>query len=436
MKIAVVGLWHLGCVTAACLADAGHDVVGYDEKIGRLIEGIPPLFEPELEALTKSGIASRKLRFSYSPNKMLDAELVWITYDTPVDENDVADVAWVKERIAWLFPYLPEECTVAISSQVPVGTTAEVEAEFRRLQPGRDVGFAYVPENLRLGKAIECFRKPERIVVGSRENDELYRIEMAMTPVLHEAAGTESFEYAHVNHKIFQELGWPKSQFLHMSPESAEMSKHAINAFLATQIALTNEIAQICELVGADARDVEMVLRTEPRIGPKAFVKAGAAFAGGTLARDLNYLHKRGSALAGEVYESNADHACWSERKIGEVSGKTIAVWGLAYKSGTDTLRRSATVDLVEKLRMRGATIRIHDTGAGLSPTLAIEGADALVIGNESPEFRAVPVDDIVRLMRRPLVIDPGGFLDITDPRVEYVVVGRGKPRVGSPDET
>jgi len=405
MKIAVCGLWHLGTVTAACLAAAGHDVIGYDNdavRLAMLTIGKLPVSEPGLEGLTKHGMTEGKLRFTDNARDALEnAELVWICWDTPVDDNDVADVESVREKIRQLFPYLMNGQTVAISSQLPVRSTAAIEKEFYEIDENSratDVGFAYVPENLRLGNAIECFRNPGHVSVGTRDN-----------------CSWDLIRYA-----------WESVSATRMSPESAEMCKHAINAFLATQIALTNEIAVICEKVGADARDVEAALRSEPRIGPKAYVKAGAAFAGGTLARDLSYLSKHGSDLTEAVLVTNEGHKFWGQHqlvdRLGPLKDKVIAVWGITYKAGTDTLRRSATVEMLDWMLLCGAKV-VQPTNIPRDVTL--ENADALVIGNEHPSYREVSADDMVRLMRRPLVIDPSGWLNITDPRIEYVVVGR-----------
>jgi len=415
MKIAVCGLWHLGTVTAACLAAAGHEVIGYDNdavRLAMLTIGKLPVSEPGLEDLTKRGMTEGKLRFTDNARDALEnAELVWICWDTPVDDNDVADVESVKQKIVDLMPHFTYRSTVAISSQLPVGTTAWIEKRYNEVYKG-SVGFAYVPENLRLGNAIDRFNDQGRqVIVGTREHGSGW---------IHEQRIMDAISAHRVR----------GGNFLTMSPESAEMCKHAINAFLATQIALTNEIAVICEEVGADARDVEAALRSEPRIGPKAYVKAGAAFAGGTLARDLNYLMQNGGQIAQAVFDENNAHEQWTMRKLIErlapspvtmFRGKTIAVWGTTYKSETNTLRRSAVIRMINALRMSyGATVNLPE-----ETKATLDGADALVIGNEHPLYREVSADEIVRLMRRPLVIDPSGWLNITDPRIEYVVVGR-----------
>lgn len=289
MKIAVCGLWHLGTVTAACLADAGHEVVGYDslDVVNELKEGKPPVDdEPGLGTLLVRCLHEKKLSFIGGDPRLAlqDAELVWITWD--VLEGDVMKVL---RNIEALFPWFPPGCTVLISSQLPVGSTSKVETSFLQKTGRLDVGFAYSPENLRHGRAIECFTKPERVVFGGDAHCLL-----RMKRVFRDSA--ESLRL-HV-------------PIIAMSIRSAELSKHAINAFLAMQISLTNELAEIAEHVGADPKDVERALRTEPRIGPNAYVRAGEAFEDkgdrATLARDLKYLWSEGATLPFAILMSNA----------------------------------------------------------------------------------------------------------------------------------
>jgi UDPglucose 6-dehydrogenase len=437
MKVCVAGLWHLGTVTAACLASAGHRVVGFDfdeSVIKELRLGHPPLFEPGLEELIQEGLKTGNLRFSNDPDDALkDAEIVWVTYDTPVNEDDVADPEFVVERICKLFPAISSGALVLISSQIPVGTTHRLEDAYTAAYPDRKLSFAYSPENLRLGKAIAVFSDPDRVVVGLRKND------------------SRSVE----DEKRISRLLQPFTQRIEwMSIESAEMTKHALNAFLATSVVFINEIAGICEQVGADAAEVQRGLKSESRIGPKAYLNPGAAFAGGTLARDLAFLeqlgtkHQVNASLISAAGGSNREHRHWARRKLKESLGnwksKTIGVWGLTYKPGTDTLRRSDAVDLCcwlasQQLRVRAYDPAIKTLPADLmtefelcsSPIAAIENAAALVLTTSWPDFRSISADRVVAAMENPLVIDPNRFLEETlgmDPRINYVTVGKGEP--------
>ena len=391
MKVCVLGLWHLGTVTASCLASGGHDVTGLDfdaMTIENLQAGQPPLSEPGLEDLVKRGLAEGRLRFTTAVDKAVaDAEVVWVAYDTPVDDQDRADVDFVMERIMRLFAHLKDGTLVLISSQMPVGSTRRLERAYAEANTGRRVTFGYSPENLRLGKAIGVFTQPDRVVVGLRSDADRTRISALLQPF------TDRIEW--------------------MSVESAEMTKHALNAFLATSVTFINEIAAVCEQVGADAKEVERGLKSEARIGPKAYLGPGGAFAGGTLARDIAFLTQIGAEhavplhLIPSVRVSNDEHKLWPRRRLqdllGDLKGKCIAVWGLTYKPGTDTLRRSSAVELCQWLAQQGAHVQAHDPAVKslpveleatiqLQPTAlaALTGATALVVATEWPEYQVV----------------------------------------------
>lgn len=392
MKVVVAGLWHLGSTTAACLAAAGHDVVGYDPNaasIASLTRGNAPLFEPGLDALIQAGIASGKLRFTHNPPAAADANVVWITFDTPVDDEDRADTQTVVGAVESLLPHLKDGTLVVVSSQLPVGSVAQLEQQAVRLCPGKRVTFACLPENLRLGQAIERFRNPDRVVAGIRHESDRATI----TALLAGVGGR---------------IEW-------MTVESAEMTKHAINAFLATSVTFINEIATICERVGADASEVERGLKTDIRIGPKAYLKPGPAFAGGTLARDVQYLIARGADsslethLLSAIIASNARHALWAQRRmvelLGDLRGKRVAVLGLTYKPGTSTLRRSPSLATIRWAAQRGAIVRTYDPAiasppdeiagqASLATSIdeAVTDADAVWIATACPEFKAFAI--------------------------------------------
>lgn len=429
MKVCVLGLWHLGTVTAACLASSGYHVTGldFDETvISNLKNGQPPLFELGLEILVKKGLESGTLDFSTSPAEAArGAQVIWVSYDTPVDDDDNADVAYVVERVSRLFPFLEAGQEVLISSQLPVGTSKRLEALFTQAQPGVNVSFSYSPENLRLGKAISAFTKPDRVVIGTRSEN---------------------------SHKIFTELLSPFTDHIEwMSVESAEMTKHALNAFLATSVTFINEIASVCEQVGADAKEVERGLKSESRIGPKAYLRPGGSFAGGTLARDIAFLtqlcqdHGLSGELLNAVAASNTDHKNWPSRRLtyilGNLKGKTIAVWGLTYKPGTDTLRRSTAVELCHWLVQQGAQVKAHDPVVKNLPTdlvdrvmlcttplEALQNADALVVATEWPDYASILPVDLIEKMKTPYIIDANRFLGKTlsaDPQIHLFSVGK-----------
>lgn len=430
MHVAVVGLWHLGCVTAASLVAGGHVVTGVDfdeDAIRGLREGRAPLFEPGLDDLIAAGIKTGWLTFSGEAAGVSAADVVWITYDTPVDHDDRADVEFVVAQTARLFPAIRDGALVLVSSQVPVGTTARLEKLCNAARPDARVTFGYSPENLRLGKALAAFQQPARVVAGVRTDADRARVTALLGPY------TDRIEW--------------------MSVESAEMTKHAINAFLATSVTFANEIAMLCEVTGADAKEVERGLKSEPRIGPGAYVSPGAAFAGGTLARDLVFLSELGrrydrpARLLTSARESNDAHKHWAadrlKLELGELNGHRIAVWGLTYTPGTDTLRRSSAIELCRRLHQEGASVAAYDPAitalpADLAPMIdlapgpldALAGASALVIATAWPDFKSIDAGNVAAAMRTVLVLDPARFLATTlghDPRIRYVTVGRGR---------
>jgi UDPglucose 6-dehydrogenase len=404
MKVVVLGLWHLGCVTAACCAKFVH-VVGLDfdgHTVAQLKAGIPPIFEPGLPDLIREGFASHRLAFESDPETALaGADLLWVTYDTPVDDNDEADLNPVLEGIARCVSFLPDDALVLISSQVPAGTCYLMEQKYQGKR------FVYSPENLRLGKAIEIFLRQDRIVLGARRVDDFERV-----------SGL---------------LGNFSANIQHVCPESAEMIKHAINSFLALSISFMNEIARICEHVGADAREVERGLKSEARIGPKAYLSPGGPFAGGTLARDVMTLDHLANQVGEElilipaIKDSNDQHKKWSIQKLreelGSLAGKRVAVLGLTYKPNTDTLRRSLAIELCRSLVEQEVTITAYDPVVVAMPadlghipitrsvSEAIKGADAIVIATEWPQLLEADWQEAVTLMSQPIIVDANGFL-------------------------
>ncbi|MCB4757623.1 MAG: nucleotide sugar dehydrogenase [Elusimicrobia bacterium] len=429
MKICIFGLWHLGTVTAACLAARNFNVIGLDgnsEVVNNLNQGKPPLYEPGLEELVKQGISKNTLSFSTDKKAAIAmSDVVWITFDTPVDEDDHADVEFVENQIRSILPYLKSGSNVLISSQMPVGSTGKLEHEFRSQYPNVLISFFYSPENLRLGKAIDAFNNPARIVVGKRTNADSTRIEKILTTFC------DSMEW--------------------MSVESAEMTKHALNAFLATSVTFINELSELCEQVGADAKEVERGLKSEPRIGPRAYLGPGAAFAGGTLARDIEFLIGMGqklnipTPLFSSIRSSNNEHKTWPFRKLtallGSLKPRSIAVLGLTYKPGTDTLRRSSSIELCQMLNKEGAIVRAHDPAVKALPESlknvmilfqtveeTVKDVSALVLATEWQDYKVLKPEAIIPLMKNPIIIDPSGFLRETfskNPSVHYNAVGK-----------
>jgi len=427
MKICVYGLWHLGSVTSASLAKLGHTVIGLDfnsEVIKDLKNGKAPISEPGLNELIQKGFQEKTLRFTTEPEKALEKiDILWIGFDTPVDEEDRADVRAIEKNFDKISKLIPDQTKIIISSQVPVGFTRYLRSHFNQKNPGKKVYFAYSPENLRLGKSLKTFLEPDRIIIGTNPD--------------------EKEKFFPVFSTITDRLEW-------MSVESAEMTKHAINAFLATSICFANEVAILCEHAGANAKDVERGLKTEERIGPKAYLNPGNAFSGGTLARDVKFLQKMSKNshhplyLINSVLESNNFHKTWIQRKckeiFGNLNGKNFTVLGLTYKPGTDTLRRSLSVELCTWLNDQGAKVTAYDpainelpselqTSISLSTDLkrSLETADCVIIATEWPDFRTIKTD-IITTIQQKIIIDPNGFMEVILGdlhKLRYFAVGR-----------
>jgi UDPglucose 6-dehydrogenase len=420
MKIVVQGLWHLGCVTAACSAEH-HDVVGLDfddAVVNELGIGKAPIFEPGLNELTLQGLNRGSLKFSSDPQQACrDAQILWLCYDTPVNDHDESDGELVLGQLRKSLLYLPKGALVLISSQLPVGTCRALETEFPQFH------FACSPENLRLGKAIDAFTKAERVIVGLRPS---------------------------ANREMIEQLFQPFTpQVIFMRTESAEMVKHALNSFLALSITFINEIARLCEKTGADAKEVSVGLKSDVRIGPRAYLGPGGPFAGGTLARDVVTLTR----IAGQKQEhlplitaiklSNDEHRNWNLQRLllnlNDLRDRVVVILGLTYKPGTDTLRRSTAIELCEKLENAGARVRALDpvvkrlpkdlknTALSSDVSEALEGADAVVVCTEWPEFKTVNWLQAAQKMRHRLVLDANGFLSKEFKGIEmldYVSVG------------
>lgn len=335
MNIGIAGIWHLGLVYSACLSDLGHNVIGFDPdqvRIENLKKNITPIFEPGLDEILSKNLENRQLQFSTNSNDLCNVDLFILAFDTPVDDNDNPNNNYVLEQFKNLVVKLNDNAVVMIISQLPVGTAKFISQYLQSI--GKFNPIIVQPENLRLGKAVDAFMDPGRIIIGTSDGKPNSLIESA-------------FE------GIRAELIW-------MNTSSAEMTKHAINAFLATSITFMAEIAEICEVTGADAQEVERGLKSEGRIGPKAYLSPGLGFAGGTLARDVKTLIGLQSNIRSEasvissLLISNRHNNSWLKRQL-EISTKDfiqprVCFWGITYTENTSTLRRSEIYTLMCEL--------------------------------------------------------------------------------------
>ncbi len=346
-SVCVIGLWHLGSVTASCLASLEVETTAFDfnqNLINNFHDLILPIDEPGLLTFIKKGVESKNLKFTSDLEDIKNHKYYWITYDTPVDYNDQADVNYVLDNICNLNNYLPNDAIVLISSQVPIGTCEKIIKIFQD-KYSKKLNIFCIPENLRLGKSIEIFLNPDRVVIG--HDDDLKKSEVK-----------------YLMDKITNNQIW-------ISNKSAEMAKHSINSFLATSVVFANEMASICEQVGANADEVSLALKSEQRIGKYAYLSAGGPFAGGTLARDVVFLNKISeekeisTPLISSIIKSNKNHKEWALRLIKKdfknQKKLNIIILGLSYKSGTNTLRRSHSLEIASFLTDLSEKIYLYD---------------------------------------------------------------------------
>jgi UDPglucose 6-dehydrogenase len=430
-SVCVIGIWHLGSVYSSCIAELGYNVIGVDTdacKVKNLNRGIPPLFEPNLAELINKNVLAGRLCFTSDYSEAVSkARFIFITFDTKVDDEDVVNLTEVYSTALHLAKYIQGGSTIIVSSQVPVGTCEKLSYMIKKQNPSADFKLAYVPENLRLGQAIDRFMHPERIVIGADEKETQDIVE-----------------------EFFSIITDPK---LKMSLRSAEMAKHALNVYLATTISFGNEIANLCDETGADALQVAEALRLDSRIGKKAMIKPGLGFAGGTLARDLKVLQKLGQTtncktpLVNAVLEVNYKQNQLVAEKLkkiyGSIENLTVAVFGLTYKAGTSTLRRSSALEIIRSLSSEGAKIKAYDPKADLrevaeqftfefftEPFEAAKNADALIFVTDWPEFRKLDFLSLKAVMNKPVIIDAQNMLDanfLSEIGFTYLGVGRGQ---------
>lgn len=427
--ICVVGLGHLGSVVAACWAELGHRVIGLDGDPG-VVEGLragrAPIFEPGLDALLRANASNGRLAFTTNVREAAGrTDVALVALDTPVDADDRLDLAPVEGVVRSIAPHLRETAVVIVSSQVPVGTCDRWRQEVRRLSGHEDIDVAYAPENLRLGDGIRSYLHPERIVVGADAEATCQRVVSLFAPL--------------------------KAPILTMSLWSAEMTKHALNSFLATSVSFINEIASLCEASGADVLSVADALKTDPRIGPRAFLSPGLGFAGGTLARDVQVLREVGRAagvqtpLLDGVLEVNRRRPGLVLQRLqdmfGTVAGLVVGVLGLTYKAGTSTLRRSVALEVIRALAEAGAKVRAYDPRADLSelkepvafepvrnPYEAAMNASALLILTEWPQFAQLDFNRVKSAMAHPVILDSKNLLAglrLGERGFQYMGIGR-----------
>ncbi len=411
MRVVMIGTGYVGLVSGACFADFGHHVTCIDKdsrKIEQLQRGEIPIFEIGLSELVGTNMRQGRLEFSTHPAPALrEADAVFIAVGTPSRRGDgYADLSYVYAAVREIAPMLSGSTVVVTKSTVPVGTGDEIEAILRDMRPRDDFTVASNPEFLREGAAIHDFKHPDRIVIG-----------------------TDNPRARHVLEELYRPLYLNKAPILYTSRRTAELIKYTANAFLATKITFINEIADLCEKVGADVQEVARGIGLDNRIGSK-FLHAGPGYGGSCFPKDASALIKTAHDHGGSVRIVETVVAVNEQRKRAmarkvtaaleaPVRGKTVAVLGLTFKPNTDDMREAPSIALITALLDVGVTVRAYDP-AGMEqakivlpdidycdgPYSTAEGAHALAIVTEWEQFRALDLNRLKKIMASPIMID------------------------------
>ena len=418
MKISMVGTGYVGLVTGTCFAEMGNDVICVDideSKIEKLKEGIIPIYEPGLETMVRENFERGTLHFTTDIKEALEkTDVIFIAVGTPQGEDGSADLQYVLKVAEQIGQGMTHEMIVVDKSTVPVGTADKVKATIQKEldKRGVDIPFHVVsnPEFLKEGSAIEDFMKPDRVVIGAESEKAMETMKELYAPFTH-------------NHE----------RFIAMDIRSAEMTKYAANAILATKISFMNEIANICERVGADVNKVRVGIGSDRRIG-YSFIYPGCGYGGSCFPKDVQALNKIAQDAGYEPRIIQAVEAVNQAqkkvlaekvvRRFGEdLSGRTFAVWGLAFKPETDDMREASAITVINELTRRGAKIRAYDPKAMeearhyylkgnenvtycKSKYDALDDADAMLLVTEWKEFRSPDFDEMKQRLKTPVIFD------------------------------
>jgi len=434
MHLTIVGTGYVGLVTGACFAESGNTVTCVDinaAKIEALRQGKIPIYEPGLEQIVERNIREERLLFSTDLAESAPAaDMIYLAVGTPSGDDGNADLSALWSVVEALAPHLAEETIVVVKSTVPVGTNDRVFARLRELT-GRECHVASNPEFLKEGAAIDDFQKPDRVVVGVRSEADGERL-----------------------HQLFAPFLRTEKPFLVMTPTSAEMTKYVANAMLSTKISFINEMANLCEHAGADINEVRRGIGHDERIGFH-FLFPGVGYGGSCFPKDVRALAHLAESYGVQprilqaVDEVNNGQKLTLLRKIvdrfGEdLSGRTIALWGLAFKPATDDIREAPALVLIDELLARGAKLHVHDPEAegnvkaiyggrltyAPNPIAALSGADALAINTEWPAYRQPDFAAMRMAMAARLIFDGRnlyGLDQMAAEGFEYYSIGRPK---------
>jgi UDPglucose 6-dehydrogenase len=437
MKIAVVGTGYVGLVTGTCLADSGNTVTCVDivqAKIDSLNQGQIPIYEPGLAELVARNITYGRLHFTTDlGSAAAPADLIFLAVGTPQADDGSADLSALWQVARQLAPHLRPETIVVVKSTVPVGTNAQLHARLRELT-GRACHVASNPEFLKEGTALEDFTKPDRVVVGVRS-----------------PADAEAL------HHLYAPFLRTDNPFLVMSPESAELTKYVANALLATKISFINQMANVCEKFQADINDVRRGIGHDHRIG-FAFLFPGVGYGGSCFPKDVRAMIRTCQQVGVEPQMLHAVDWVNEQQKLvlqqkieqhfrGDLAGRTLAIWGLAFKPRTDDIREAPALVLIDRLLQLGAHLRVHDPEAMRNvrelygdkvtycqrPMDALDSADALAILTEWAEFRNPDLTEMRERMAQPVVFDGRNLYGTEQMHAAgFVYHSIGRPTVGA----
>jgi len=432
MKISCMGCGYVGLVAGTCLADMGNEVICFDidkGKINKLEKGIIPIYEPGLKDMFERNIKEKRLHFSNGIKTAIkESNVIFITVGTPPGKNHEADLFAVESVAEQIGRNMNTYKVIVNKSTVPVGTAELVKNIIKRNQTGEyEFDVVSNPEFLREGEAVKDFTNPDRIVIGTDSE----RAKKIMVSIYRGIARTD------------------KPVFI-TDIKSAEMIKYASNAMLATRISFMNEIAQLCEKVGADVKSVAKGVGLDNRIGPR-FLQAGMGYGGSCFPKDVKALAElmKRNKVKGKILSAvnwvneNQRNFILSKikRLLPHLKGKTIAIWGLAFKPKTDDIREAPSIAIIMELQGLGAKIRAFDPEAKINakkvlkdvtfcndPYSTVKGCDALVIATEWNEFRVLDMDKIKRLLKQPNIIDGRNIYEPEEMRsagFNYIGIGR-----------
>ena len=440
MKIVVVGTGYVGLVSGTCFSEMGNTVTCVDinqQKINNLKKGIVPIYEPGLESMVLKNVENGNLNFKTNLSEVLNnAEIIFIAVGTPMGEDGSADLKYVLEVAKSIGEHINKHLIVVNKSTVPIGTAEKVKDVIENEIDKRELSLTFDvvsnPEFLKEGAAINDFMKPDRVIIGSDSNFAIDKMK-----------------------KLYAPFCMSHERFITMDIRSAEMTKYAANTMLATKISFINEIANICEKVGADANQVRIGIGSDSRIG-YSFIYPGCGYGGSCFPKDVQALIKiandydyKASLITSVEIVNDAQKLVIANKilkRFGDnLKGRTFTVWGLAFKPGTDDMREAPSIYIIKELLKRGGNIKAYDPKAiqeakdfylkGLknikyftSKYQALENSDAMLLLTEWKEFRSPDFDEIKKLLKTPIIFDGRNqysMLQLEEKGFEYFQIGK-----------